>query len=146
MAASVQLHEEDCYEQVQAALQYALQAMHFEMRPIHLNMAFDEPLYEQGEAPKSIQLNSPDDIVTKYGLPMSPNFPLLEDAESVAVIAGQLSPKDSRREGCIGSGGKLDAFRRPDEWGIGPSIRRAVRGNYAPPSKGYYQHWRSVDQ
>ena len=96
VAASVQLHEEDCYEQVQAALQYALQAMHFEMRPIHLNMAFDEPLYEQGEAPKSIQLNSPDDIVTKYGLPMSPNFPLLEGAESVAVIAGQLSPKDSQ--------------------------------------------------
>jgi len=96
VAASVQLNEEDSYEQVQSALHYAIQAMHFEMRPIHLNVAFHEPLYEQGEAPKSMQLNIPEDTMTKYGLPSSPNFPSLEGVESVAVIAGQLSPKNSQ--------------------------------------------------
>jgi len=95
VAASIQINEEDSYEQVQAALQYAIQAMYFEMRPIHLNMAFHEPLYKQGEAPKSMQLELAADHFVKHGLTESVASPDFSKFESVAVIAGQLMPKES---------------------------------------------------
>ena len=96
VAASIQIDEEDAYEQVQAALQYAIQAMHFEMRPIHLNVAFREPLYEQGEAPMSMQLELSEDHFAKHGLPESVASPDFSTFESVAVIAGQLLPTESQ--------------------------------------------------
>lgn len=95
VVASIQIDEEDSYEQVQAALQYAIQAMHFEMRPIHLNVAFNEPLYEQGEASKSMQLELSTDHFLKHGLPESIVLPDFSKFESVAVIAGQLLPTES---------------------------------------------------
>jgi len=95
VAASIHINEEDSYEQVQDVLHYAIQAMHFEMRPIHLNVAFHEPLYEQGEAPKSIQLESTADRFTKHGLSESIESPDFSEFESVAVIAGQLLPAAS---------------------------------------------------
>lgn len=97
VAASVHIEENDTYEQVQDVLHYAVQAMNFEMRPIHLNMSFDEPLYEQGEAPKFMNLDIAGDEQVKHGLPTSTVFPTWEGIESVAVIAGQLSPKASKR-------------------------------------------------
>lgn len=96
VAASIQIDEEDSYEQVQAALHYAIQAMHFEMRPIHLNVAFHEPLYEQGEAPKSMRLEFSADHFAKHGLPESVASPDFSTFESVAVIAGQLLPTESQ--------------------------------------------------
>ncbi len=95
VAASIQIDEEDSFEQVQKALHYAIKAMHFEMRPIHLNVAFHEPLYGQGEAPKSMQLELAADQFVKHGLPESVASPDFSKFESVAVVAGQLLPKES---------------------------------------------------
>ena len=95
VVASIQIDEEDSYKQVQAALQYAIQAMHFEMRPIHLNVAFHEPLYEQCEASKYMQLELSVDHFAKHGLPESIVSPDFSKFESVAVIAGQLLPTES---------------------------------------------------
>lgn len=95
VAASIQINEEDSYDQVGEALQYAIQAMHIEMRPIHLNVAFHEPLYEQGEASKSMQLELTADHFVKHGLPESIVPPDFNKFESVAVIAGQLLPPES---------------------------------------------------
>ncbi|MGD2004186.1 MAG: 2-succinyl-5-enolpyruvyl-6-hydroxy-3-cyclohexene-1-carboxylic-acid synthase [Flavobacteriales bacterium] len=95
VAASIQIDQEDSYDQVQAALQYAIQAMHFEMRPIHFNVAFHEPLYERGEAPKSMRLELSEDHFAKHGLRESEASPDFSAFESVAVIAGQLLPTES---------------------------------------------------
>ncbi len=95
VVASIQIDDEDSYEQVQAALQYAIQAMYFEMRPIHLNVAFHEPLYEQGEASKSMKLELSADHFVKHGLSESIVLPDFSKFESVAVIAGQLLPTES---------------------------------------------------
>ena len=95
VVASLQIDEEDSYEQVQAALQYAIQAMHFEMRPIHLNVAFNEPLYEQGEASRSMRLELSADHFVKHGLPESIVLPDFSKFKSVAVIAGQLLSTES---------------------------------------------------
>jgi 2-succinyl-5-enolpyruvyl-6-hydroxy-3-cyclohexene-1-carboxylate synthase len=95
VVASIQIDEEDSYKEVQATLQYAIKAMHFEMRPIHLNVAFHEPLYEQGEASKSMQLELSADHFAKHGLPESIVLPDFRKFESVAVIAGQLLPTES---------------------------------------------------
>ena len=95
VAASIQINEEDSYEQVQEVLHYAIQAMHFEMRPIHLNVAFDEPLYEQGAVPKFMQLESTADHFAKHGLPESIEPTDFSEFKSVAVVAGQLLPKES---------------------------------------------------
>ena len=96
VAASIQIDQEDSYDQVQAALQYAIQAMHFEMRPIHFNVAFHEPLYEQGEAPKSMRLELSEEHFAKHGLRKSVASPDFSTFESVAVIAGQLLPTESQ--------------------------------------------------
>ena len=95
VVASIQIDEEDSYKEVQATLQYVVQAMHFEMRPIHLNVAFHEPLYEQGEASKSMKLELSADHFVKYGLSESIVLPDFSKFESVAVIAGQLLPTES---------------------------------------------------
>ena len=95
VVASIQIDDQDSYEQVQAALQYAIQAMHFEMRPIHLNVAFHEPLYEQGEALKSMKLELSTDHFVKHGLSESIVLPDFSKFESIAVIAGQLLPTES---------------------------------------------------
>jgi len=95
VAASVQLDEVSTYAEARKTLQYAIQAMHFEMRPIHINIAFDEPLYERGTAPKSMQLELPADSFVKHGLPESFPSPDFDDFKAVAVIAGQLMPEES---------------------------------------------------
>ena len=95
VAASVQLDEVSTYAEARKTLQYAIQAMHFEMRPIHINIAFDEPLYERGTAPKPMQLELPADSFVKHGLPESFPSPDFGDFKAVAVIAGQLMPEES---------------------------------------------------
>jgi 2-succinyl-5-enolpyruvyl-6-hydroxy-3-cyclohexene-1-carboxylate synthase len=65
------------------------------MRPIHLNVAFNEPLYEQGVAPKSMQLELTTNHFKKHGLPEAVASPDFSKFESVAVVAGQLLPEES---------------------------------------------------
>lgn len=95
VAASVQLDQETSYTEARETLQYAIQAMHFEMRPIHINVAFDEPLYEQGPAQAPMHLEYSMDAFVKHGLPESIESPDFSQAGSVAVVAGQLLPKES---------------------------------------------------
>ena len=47
VAASVHIEEDSSASEVVSLLAYALNAQHVEMRPIHINLAFDEPLYAQ---------------------------------------------------------------------------------------------------
>lgn len=95
VAASVQLDQETSYTEARETLQYAIQAMHFEMRPIHINVAFDEPLYEQGSAPTPMTFEWPSDSFKKHGIPEEFATPDFSSFQAVAVVAGQLSPKES---------------------------------------------------
>lgn len=95
VAASIQLDQQADYTEAREALHYAMQAMNFEMRPIHINLAFDEPLYDQGPAPTAMHWEITSDIFAKHGLPESIASPDFKGFESVAVVAGQLQPTES---------------------------------------------------
>jgi 2-succinyl-5-enolpyruvyl-6-hydroxy-3-cyclohexene-1-carboxylate synthase len=95
VAASVHIEEDASASEVVSLLAYALNAQHVEMRPIHINLAFDEPLYAQELDPEPVEMVFSDDVMEFHGIPDNQPVPSFSDCKSVAVIAGQLLPQES---------------------------------------------------
>ena len=95
VAASVHIEEDASASEVVSQLDFAIRAQHVEMRPIHINLAFDEPLYAQELDPDPLEMDFSDDVMNFHGLPDNQPIPSFSDYKSVAVIAGQLLPQES---------------------------------------------------
>ena len=95
VAASVHIEEDASASEVVSQLNFAFRAQHVEMRPIHINLAFDEPLYVQELEPEPVALVFSEDVMEYHGIPDNQPVPSFSDYKSVAVIAGQLLPQES---------------------------------------------------
>ncbi|MCH1534628.1 MAG: 2-succinyl-5-enolpyruvyl-6-hydroxy-3-cyclohexene-1-carboxylic-acid synthase [Schleiferiaceae bacterium] len=95
VAASVHINEQTALEEVAEQLEFAFRAQQVEMRPIHINLSFDEPLYAQEKPPVKLKLTRIDDVMELHGIPDHQPVPTFEDFAAVAVIAGQLLPQES---------------------------------------------------
>jgi 2-succinyl-5-enolpyruvyl-6-hydroxy-3-cyclohexene-1-carboxylate synthase len=95
VAASVHIEEDASASEVVSQLDFAIRAQQVEMRPIHINLSFDEPLYAQEIEPEPVEMVFSDDIREFHGIPDNQPVPSFTDYKSVAVIAGQLLPQES---------------------------------------------------
>jgi len=95
VAASVHVEEDASASEVLSQLDFALRAQQVEMRPIHINLAFDEPLYAQELEPEPVGMVFSDDVMDFHGIPDNQPVPSFSEYKSVAVIAGQLLPQES---------------------------------------------------
>ncbi|MCH1455274.1 MAG: 2-succinyl-5-enolpyruvyl-6-hydroxy-3-cyclohexene-1-carboxylate synthase, partial [Schleiferiaceae bacterium] len=67
VAASVHVEEDASASEVLSQLDFALRAQQVEMRPIHINLAFDEPLYAQEREPEPVGMVFSDDVMDFHG-------------------------------------------------------------------------------
>ena len=95
VAASVHIEEDASASDLLSQLDFALRAQQVEMRPIHINLAFDEPLYAQELEPEPVGMVFSDDVIEFHGIPDDQPVPSFSAYKSVAVIAGQLLPQES---------------------------------------------------